>query len=77
MMMLQVHSQLMMSNRIDVICTNCTQRMVHFPKVPLSGINKCTRCGLIMTDVLKLYTSEEHRFYWHFFKRKKFNIKEG
>jgi len=69
MMTLLVHTQEMMSHRIDVMCPNCGERLIHFPKVPNNDVRQCFHCNVPIPASLKLYKDRTARFYWHFYKQ--------
>jgi len=69
MIELTVHTQPMMSGRIDVKCPNCKQRTAHYPSLTLVKIERCVQCNFPLAEAPKLYKNETFKFDWHFFRK--------
>lgn len=66
MITIAVHTQNLMSGRMDLKCPNCQHRSCFYPNMTVP--KQCPDCNFMLPDVKELYKSKLTRVHWHFFK---------
>lgn len=64
-----VHTQKMMSGRIDIKCPNCNSLAAYYTKVAIiRPSKKCLLCNYLLPDGVAMYHHLEDRINWHFYR---------
>lgn len=64
-----VHTQKLLSGRIDVKCPSCRAVTAHYHALSITKQLKiCQVCNIVLPDSVTIYRDAATRINWHFYK---------